>query len=233
MDKDADEINRMVDNLSGRETAPKLTPEQLNAIDLLILGKTDREVSEIVGVRRETITKWHKNPFFIAELNVQREALWTDAKLRLKTLAHEAVNTITCGLHSSDEKIAITSAVHILKIVGLYGECKQDFGPTTPEEAAWERFIEKRTKTYKGVRPDAVSDWSTEQFTKKLAQKDAVKWGVNHEYEDAVYEQRKELRDYRKRLKAQEPPKIEPLPMTIEPIEEDHSQGDGVGPISV
>jgi transposase len=42
---------------------PNLTPEQLNAIDLLILGKTDREVSEIVGVRRETVTKWHKNPF--------------------------------------------------------------------------------------------------------------------------------------------------------------------------
>ncbi|MFZ2833018.1 MAG: hypothetical protein WAZ20_03785, partial [Methanothrix sp.] len=120
MSKEVDELNKMADRLWDRSPAPRLTPEQLNAIDLLILGKTDREVSEIVGVRRETITKWHKNPFFIAELNVKREELWRDSKLRLKSLAHEAVNILTNGLHSSDEKIAITAAVHILKTVGLY-----------------------------------------------------------------------------------------------------------------
>ena len=48
----------------------------------------------------------------------------------------------------------------------------------------------------------------TEKFTKELAQKDAVKWGVSQEYEDAVYEQRKELKEYKKRLKAA---KIEPV----------------------
>ena len=125
MSKEVDELNKMQDRLWDRSSAPRLTPEQLNAIDLLILGKTDREVSELVGVRRETITKWHKNPFFIAELNVKREELWRDSKLRLKSLAHEAVNILTNGLHSSDEKIAITAAVHILKTVGLYdGEWK-------------------------------------------------------------------------------------------------------------
>ncbi len=67
MSKDVDELNKMADKLWDRSPAPRLTPEQLNAIDLLILGKTDREVSEIVGVRRETITKWHKNPFFTAD----------------------------------------------------------------------------------------------------------------------------------------------------------------------
>ena len=100
----------MQERLWDRSPAPRLTPEQLNAIDLLILGKTDREVSELIGVRRETVTKWHKNPFFTAELNVKRDALWIDSKLRLRALASEAVNVLTNGLHSSDEKIAITSA---------------------------------------------------------------------------------------------------------------------------
>lgn len=48
------ELDNMQKRLGDCSPAPQLTPEQLNAIDLLILGKTDREVSELVGVRRET-----------------------------------------------------------------------------------------------------------------------------------------------------------------------------------
>ena len=61
-----EQISKTFELMQDRSDAPNLTPEQLNAIDLLILGKTDREVSDIVGVRRETVTKWHKNPFFSA-----------------------------------------------------------------------------------------------------------------------------------------------------------------------
>lgn len=52
------EISNAFDLMQQRSDAPKLTPEQLNAIDLLILGKTDKEVSEAIGVRRETVTRW-------------------------------------------------------------------------------------------------------------------------------------------------------------------------------
>ncbi len=218
MDKDVDELNKMADRLWDRSPAPKLTPEQLNAIDLLILGKTDREVSEIVGVRRETVTKWHKNPFFTAELNVKREALWTDAKLRLKALAHEAVNVLTSGLHSTDEKIAITAAVHILKVTGLYdkgGVGSIDL-PKTPEEAVWAQTVEHNANLYRGVRPDAFTDWSTSKWTVETGKSLAIKW-VDGEYEKAVDEQKKELREYKKKTKAQpQLPQVEPVPMTIE-----------------
>jgi len=185
---------------------------------LLILGKTDREVSEIVGVRRETVTKWHKNPFFIAELNIKREELWTDSKLRLKALAHEAVNTLTNGLHSSDEKIAITSAVHILKVTGLYdGEWRGSTGgPKTPEEAVWTQLNETKSKVYRGIRPDAYTDYSTREFTNGLAEDGAI-WMIDCVYEEAVEEQKKELREYRKRAKAL-PPQVEPVTLTIEEI---------------
>lgn len=226
MSKDVDELNKMADKLWDRSPAPRLTPEQLNAIDLLILGKTDREVSEIVGVRRETITKWHKNPFFTAELNVKREELWTDSKLRLKALAHEAVNTLTNGLHSSDEKIAITAAVHILKVTGLYdGEWKGTLElPKTPEEAVWAQAIQEKTKLYRGVRPDSFTDWTTRDWTKDVGKDLAIKY-IGIEYENAVDEQKKELRDYKKRTKTQtQLPPVEPVPMTIEEIEEDLSR---------
>ena len=147
-----EQISKTFELMQDRSEAPKLTPEQLNAIDLLILGKTDREVAEIVGVRRETVTKWHKNPFFSAELSIRREELWVDAKLRLKSLAHEAVNVLTKGLSSRDEKVAITAAVHILKTVGLYGELKQDFGPDTPEETVWRQATEDQAPAIHGTQ---------------------------------------------------------------------------------
>jgi hypothetical protein len=225
-DEQVDTINNMVEQMTGRSPAPRLTPEQLNAIDLLILGKTDREVSETIGVRRETITKWHKNPFFIAELNVKREELWTDSKLRLKALANEAVNTLTNGLHSSDEKIAITSAVHILKTVGLYGEVNQSFGPTTPEEAVWDQAVSKRRDSYLAIRPDAFSSFSLRNRFQEIAEEKAPEL-MRFWYEQAVDEQKKELKEFKKKIKSQEDLSQH---ITIEEIEEDLPQGQGDSP---
>ena len=35
--------------------SPKLSVEQLNAIDVLVQGRTDQETAETVGVARETV----------------------------------------------------------------------------------------------------------------------------------------------------------------------------------
>jgi hypothetical protein len=219
-----EQISKTFELMQERSEAPKLTPEQLNAIDLLILGKTDREVAEIVGVRRETVTKWHKNPFFSVELSIRREKLWVDAKLRLKSLAHEAVNVLTNGLQSSDEKTAITAAVHILKTVGLYGDWQQGSGPTIPEEVIWRQAA---------LRPDSFCERSVKNKMEELAQEDVAEM-MRFWYEQAVGEQKKELREYKKKAKAL-PPQIEPIPLTIEEIEEDlpKGQGDRLEPIKV
>jgi len=53
-----------------------LSIEQENAIDLLILAKTDQEVADAVGLTRPTIVGWRANPVFMATLNARRQALW-------------------------------------------------------------------------------------------------------------------------------------------------------------
>jgi DNA-binding CsgD family transcriptional regulator len=228
-DEKVDAINEMVERMQERTPAPRLTPEQLNAIDLLIFGKTDKEVAETLGIGRNTISKWYKNAFFIAELNSRREALWVDSKARLKSLVSEAVNVLTNGLHSSDEKIAITSAVHILKTVGLYGEVKQDFWPTSPEEAVWKQAVNKRRDSYLAIRPDAFSDFSVRNRFKEVAEEETPEL-MRYWFDRAVDEQKKELREFKKKEKPQLP-RIEPMPITIEEIEveEDLPQGQGDG----
>jgi len=221
-----EQISKTFELMQERSEAPKLTPEQLNAIDLLIFGKTDKEVAETIGVGRNTISKWYKNAFFIAELNVRREELWKDAKLRLKSLAHEAVDVLSNGLHSSDEKVAITSAVHILKTVGLYGEVKDSFGPTTPEKAIWDERAEKELQIYMALRPDSFCDWSVERHMQEIAQEDSHK-SLRFWYDRAVDEQRAELRQYKKKLKIQENQahlsQTEIAPLTVELVEEELS----------
>ena len=155
-------------------------------------------------------------------MSICREELWVDAKLRLKSLAHEAVNVLTRGLSSADEKVAITAAVHILKTVGLYGEVKQDFGPDTPEETIWKQAVEQKTHVYTALRPDSFFDWSTRNHMSDLAKEDTAEI-MRYWYERAVDEQKKELREYKKKQKAQ----IEPVPLTIE---EDLSQDQSDGP---
>jgi DNA-binding CsgD family transcriptional regulator len=212
-----EEISNTFDLMNSRSPAPKLTPEQLNAIDLLIFGKTDKEVAETIGVGRNTISKWYKNAFFIAELNARREELWKESKLRLKALVHEAVDVLTEGLRSSDEKIKIASAVHVLKTVGLYGEVKDSFGPTVPERVVWDQRAEKELQIYMALRPDSFCDWSVKNRMEEIAHEDTQK-SMRFWYDQAVDEQKAEIRQYKKKLKAREPPQIEPLPMTIEPI---------------
>lgn len=43
-----EQISNTFNQMQERSEAPKLTPEQLNAIDLLIFGKTDKEVAELL-----------------------------------------------------------------------------------------------------------------------------------------------------------------------------------------
>ena len=48
----------------------QLSQEQMNAVEHLIQGKSDRAVSEAAGVSRQTVWEWrNRDPLFIAELN--------------------------------------------------------------------------------------------------------------------------------------------------------------------
>jgi transposase len=59
---------------NGHESSPRrLSVEQENAIDLLVMGVTDREAAQKAGIARETISRWRNdNPYFLAELNRRR-----------------------------------------------------------------------------------------------------------------------------------------------------------------
>jgi hypothetical protein len=120
----------------------QLSQEQLNAIEHILQGKSDRAVAEAVGVARQTIWEWRNNDIlFIATLNKERSELWKESRERLKDLAGQAVDVLEQQLGNGDPKIALAAARHILqgnKLLG--GSDVLKAGPTTPEAIIMERL---------------------------------------------------------------------------------------------
>jgi Homeodomain-like domain len=108
---------------SQQKTAfkPKpLTIEQENAIDLLLIGKNDREVAETIGVHRMTVQQWRTaHPLFMATLAQRRETLFSGAVDRLRSLLSKAIDNIAKAIEDGDE----TSSFALLKATGLHGFC--------------------------------------------------------------------------------------------------------------
>ena len=122
----------------------KLSVKQLNAIDLIMQGKTDGEVAKAVGVSRQTVNEWRNHQaVFVAELNGRRWELWRLQRERLCNLVKRAIDVMEQDLQGDDRKLRQGAAIHLLKAVGLYGQ--ELFGPpggaTTPEavEKDWAR----------------------------------------------------------------------------------------------
>ncbi len=121
-------------DIIGRE----LSVDQQNAIDLLIVGKTDRETAEAVGVTRQTVNGWRNgNPWFQAELNRCRQELWGVTVDQLRALLPRAVAVLADELETGEARARV--AVDILRLAGLdrtKAPQKLDtflVGPTGPE----------------------------------------------------------------------------------------------------
>ena len=127
-----------------------LSVEQLNAIDILVQGRTDKETAETIGVARETVTRWrNRNPHFTAELNRQRRLIWSDSHDRLRALASKAVDTLETSLDEGDSRVA----VEVLKAIGLYGQVQPPSGPEDAELVLWEEAREWAEMEFKKQRP--------------------------------------------------------------------------------
>lgn len=95
-----------------------LTIEQLNAIDLLITGKTDQAVADAVGVSRPTVTSWRLyDAYFQAELNQRRKEVWGASADRIRALLPKALDTLEKAIDEGSYQAALA----VVKMAGLDG----------------------------------------------------------------------------------------------------------------
>lgn len=141
----------------------RLSPTQERAAELLVSGKTITETAKEVGVSRQTVSSWlNHDPVFIAELNYRRDETWNAVKQRLTQLAVSAVDVLEEALRSSDARVRLSAAIHVLKALKLYGDRYEPSGPTTPDGVEAERrWHETLSKLWGGTLDDLMPPKAT------------------------------------------------------------------------
>ena len=106
-----------------------LTVMQEKAIRLLMAGLNDGAVADQLGLARQTVNNWrHNDAAFAARFNVERQALWSTHREKLRSLVVQAVNVLSEDMDTRTERrLRQSAAIHVLKAVGLYG---QDMKPS-------------------------------------------------------------------------------------------------------
>jgi predicted transcriptional regulator len=104
------------------KTQTDMSVEQLNAIELLALGKTDQESADAVGVTRQTVNKWcnHDSRFEVA-LNLKRQELWAGHADALRAMVRRALEVLAEDMGADDLRLRQAAAVQILRAAGMYG----------------------------------------------------------------------------------------------------------------
>src|SRR6516162_1193456 len=89
-----------------------LTMPQLNAIDLLASGKTDKETAELLSLSRTCITKWRLySPTFQSALNRRRAEVWGAGIDLLRCLVPKALDALAEELEKADSPNRMKAAV--------------------------------------------------------------------------------------------------------------------------
>ena len=136
-----------------------LDPRQREAIELILLGKTDRAVAESVKVHRVTVTKWRLyDPAFQAALNRRREERWRSDEERVRSLMKRAVRVFEKQLRSEDPDVSYRAARALVQMAGS-GKFAPPALPTDPaavlDLVARGKHVERRSDD---PRTEPISD---------------------------------------------------------------------------
>ena len=99
----------------------KLSPQQIQAIDMLIAGRGVVETALELGIAYETLSRWRNHDAaFIAACNARRYLVWESNAERLRQLATKAVAVIDTLLDSEKESVRLKAAQMVLAGSGLH-----------------------------------------------------------------------------------------------------------------
>jgi hypothetical protein len=100
-------------------------------VELLLVGKTDQETADTVGVTRETVWSWRReHPIFMSTLERRRAEVWGSASERLRSLTQKAIDNIATLVESGN----FDASIALLKITGMYGGVVNVLSETDPEK---------------------------------------------------------------------------------------------------
>jgi hypothetical protein len=157
---------------NGHQRQPKreLTGPQLEAVDLLAGGKTDKEAAEALNLPRASVARWRLyDPVFQAALNRRRAEVWAAGIDRLRSLVPKALDALAEELGGKDSANRVKAAGAVLRLVQLPA-LSQGIGPTDPGVIV-RQVVEARRRPARGLLDDVLDgDKGLPPFERHLEQ---------------------------------------------------------------
>jgi len=133
----------------------ELSVRQRNAIDMIVMGATDHEAAEKVGVARETVTRWRLyHPAFRAELDRSRRAIWGASADRLRALIRHSMDIIEEALNDPEHPKRAEIALSLVRDSGLFVQLPEigtgklgDSIEEAEKEIGFDRYIQAEDAT--------------------------------------------------------------------------------------
>ncbi|CAA9230847.1 MAG: hypothetical protein AVDCRST_MAG77-1202 [uncultured Chloroflexi bacterium] len=103
------------------QRASGLTQAQQYALDLIVTGISDTQVANLIGLARETVTRWRLyDDTFRAELNRRRRQVWDGALDGIRVILPQAVDTLRAQPIQSPSRGRL--ALDLISRAGLLGK---------------------------------------------------------------------------------------------------------------
>jgi hypothetical protein len=110
----------------------ELSAQQQAAVELLAVGKTDKEAASALNLPADSVVKWRMHdPVFQAALNARRAEAWRAGLDRLRSLIPQALDTLAEEMGRADNPDSCKLALDILRLAKLPDLAPE--GPAEPE----------------------------------------------------------------------------------------------------
>jgi len=125
---------------NGHLMQNELTPQQEIAIEMMMDGKKDLEISKRLKMRRPTINEWRNhNMDFIYELQMRRSQVWEKQRDKMSRAVDKAFDILIKNLDNKDEKIQLAVAMQLVRMTGVQENLKNK-ALADPKTIKAERF---------------------------------------------------------------------------------------------
>ena len=102
---------------SGRASIPELEPQQVEAVGLLLSGRTITETAAALGVARETVSRWrHTDAAFEALYNEGLRSTWEAGRVRLEEARGKAIARLVELVDSEEPAVALKAAMALVRL---------------------------------------------------------------------------------------------------------------------
>jgi transposase-like protein len=112
-----------------------LTPQQWQAIGLLVSGKRQSEIARELDISEETLSRWRNSPIYGAALNQAVRDSYSSTMGLVRDSIADAVMAIRGCLQSEDDRVRLQAALALVKI-HLQLDSAALALPTTPAKVA-------------------------------------------------------------------------------------------------